>query len=336
MKRIRVLIAEDSDSMRATLVALLGLDPRIEVVGTARNGEEIVALVKAQRPDLITMDIVMPQIDGVEATARIMAECPVRILIVTAHADDREVDLAFRAMRAGALEVVAKPQSSSPASLRTWAERVRETIVMMAEVPVVKRGRGIASSGRRVDVVGLVASTGGPVALAEILQALPVSLPFPLLVAQHITEGFTQGLIRWLTQVSRLAVREASDGAPLRAGHVYIVPDRRDCEVGPHRLLRTHVASGRYAPSGDRLLTSLATQFGSRAAGIVLSGMGDDGAAGLLAIRNAGGVTLAQSRETCAVFGMPAAAVERGATADLRSPAGLATAIAELAGRGKG
>jgi two-component system chemotaxis response regulator CheB len=332
MKKIRVLIAEDSDAMRSTLETLFALDPRIEVIGSARDGFEVVTLAKSLKPDLVTMDVVMPRLDGVEATARIMAEHPVRILIISAYADNVQIDLSFRAMAAGALEVVTKPVTSTPGALRAWAQKVCDTIVLMAEVPVITRARRGSFSERRADVVGIVASTGGPLALAHIFAALPSSLPVPIVVAQHIAEGFTEGLIRWLSNVSKLTVEVALEGVTPRPGHVYFPPDQRDLEVGSDRTLRTPKANDRYAPSGDRLLGSLAHAYANRCAGIVLTGMGEDGAAGLLAIRQAGGATLAQSRDSCVVFGMPQAAMTRGATTDMRSLDGLAAAIVELAG----
>jgi two-component system chemotaxis response regulator CheB len=202
----------------------------------------------------------------------------------------------------------------------------------MAEVPVITRARRGSFGERRIDIVGIVASTGGPLALAHIFAALPSNLPVPILVAQHIAEGFTEGLIRWLSNVSKLTVQVAMEGVTPRPGNVYFPPDQRDLEIAPDRTLRTPKSTERYAPSGDRLLGSIAHAYASRCAGVVLTGMGDDGAAGLLAIRQAGGNTLAQSQESCVVFGMPHAAMTRGATTDLRSLAGLSAALVELAG----
>ncbi len=332
--KIRVLIAEDSDAMRTMLETLFALDSRIELVGSARDGLEAVEMARALRPDVVTMDVVMPQIDGVEATARIMAQAPVRILMISAYTDN-QVDLSFRAMAAGALEVVAKPSSSVPAHLRTWASRVCDTIVLMAEVPVVTRNRRASLIGRRADVVGIVASTGGPLALAQIFAALPRTLPIPILVAQHIAEGFTVGLIRWLKHVSELEFDVASDGWPPKPGHVYFPPDNCDLTISQDRLLHTPKTSERYSPSGDRLLASLARVYGSRAAGVVLTGMGEDGASGLLAIRDAGGVTFAQSQDTCVVFGMPQAAFVRGAVRELRPLGEIPGDLRELAGESR-
>jgi two-component system chemotaxis response regulator CheB len=332
MRKLRVLIAEDSDAMRSTLETLLALDPRIEVAGSARDGQEVLEAAQQLRPDVVTMDVMMPKLDGVEATARLMAESPTRILIISAYADDRQIDLSFRAIAAGALEVLPKPSSSSPASLRAWAQKICDAIVLMAEVPVITRARRNSISERRADAIGIVASTGGPLALAQISAALPSNLAVPIYVAQHIADGFTAGLIRWLSNVSKLIVEVAREGTTPRAGHVYFAPDRCDLEVGADRLLHTPKGRERHTPSGDRLLASLARVYTARAAGIVLTGMGEDGAEGLLAIRQAGGTTFAQSQESCVVYGMPQAAFNRGATSDLRTIEGLAAAIVELAG----
>jgi two-component system chemotaxis response regulator CheB len=333
-RRTRVLIAEDSEAMRATLRALIDRDPRLQVIGIAVNGREAVAMAKSLRPDVITMDIVMPQLDGVEATAQIMSDDPMRILIISSYVESRQVDLSFRAMAAGALEVVAKPVNSHAAELNAWATRLCEAIVLMAEVPVIRRHRRRAMGGvRAVDAVGIVASTGGPLALSHILGLLPADLPVPLLVAQHIAEGFTDGLVRWLQRASRLRVAIAVEGAAPQPGNVYFPPEQRDLELGDDNLLHAPKPRDRYTPSGDRLLASLAHALGPRACGVVLTGMGEDGAAGLLAIRNAGGMTFAQSPSSCVVWGMPQAAMARNATTELRSLEGVAEEIVQLSGR---
>jgi two-component system chemotaxis response regulator CheB len=319
--------------MRTTLETLLGEDPRLLVAGSARDGVEAVAMAKSLRPDVITMDVVMPELDGVDATARIMAESPARILVISSYVDHRHVDLTFRAIGAGALEVIAKPTNSRVEELRAWGQRVCDSIVLLAEVPVVTRRRLRTAPlvGGSIDVIGIVASTGGPPALAQILSALPADLPIPILVAQHIGDGFTEGLIRWLSNVSKLKVLAAVERGTVRPGHVYFAPDRRNLEVGADGLLHTPAGGDRHTPSGNHLLASLARFYGSRAGGLVMTGMGDDGASGLLAIRDAGGVTFAQSQQSCVVFGMPQAAVARGATTELRPLESIAAEILELA-----
>jgi two-component system chemotaxis response regulator CheB len=319
MKRpIRVLVVDDSPTMVNTMAALLGQEPRIEVVGRAGDGNRAVSLARLLRPDVITMDLLLPGLDGPAAIAAIMADAPARILVVSAVAD-RGADLGFQAIRAGALELIGKPNVNSGEELRRWGRDLVQSICLMAEVPVVSRRVRVnpaqppPSLGSRVDIFGLAASTGGPPALAELLSRLPKDLPVPLLIAQHITEGFTPGMVRWLGQVTALAVCIAREGDRLEPGKVYFPLDGHDLAVegGIARLFKTR---GGPCPSGDLLLSSLARVYGSRAGGGVLTGMGDDGARGLLDIRRVGGVTFAQDEASSVVFGMPRAALELGAT----------------------
>jgi len=319
---IRVLVADDSVTMRTALVALLTDEQDLRVVGQARDGVEAVEKARALRPDVITMDVNMPRLDGLGATAAIMAESPSRVLMVCAISEDRQLDLSFRAMAAGALEIISKP-GPAPDELRRFGRRVAEAVRLMAEVPVVRRHRGAEAgllsraTGAGVGAIGLVASTGGPPALAVLLRGLPADLPVPVLVAQHIASGFTAGLVRWLSEVAAVRVEMAKDGAPALAGHAYLPPDGCDLELDLQGRLRVPRSHGLHCPSANRLLHSLARALGPRAVGVVLTGMGDDGAQGLLAIRQAGGAAFAQDESTSVVFGMPQAARACGAAETL-------------------
>ena len=336
--RVRVLVADDSPTVRRALQGLLSEDRRIEVVGLAEDGVEAVELAMSLRPEVITMDVRMPRLDGLAATAAIMAEAPAHILVV-ASVEDRQQELSFQAMQAGALEVIPKPQGTSPEDLRQWGERLADSICLMSEVPVVTRRRShaLATLPRRavgrVDALGLVASTGGPPALAEILGALPGDLPVPVLIAQHVASGFARGLCRWLADVSSLRVEMVSAPAPLRAGTVYVAQDGHDLAVERKGLVSSHLPSGSFSPSGDRLLASLARAYGARAGGVVLTGMGEDGAHGLLEIRRAGGAALAQDEATCVVFGMPQVAWKLGAAEALYPLSAIPAVIVELTSR---
>jgi two-component system chemotaxis response regulator CheB len=319
MKRIRVLIADDSLTMCNVLSSLLAKDPGIELVGCARDGEQAVAMAEALLPDVITMDVQMPLMGGLEAIERIMARAPSRILAVCS-VQDRDVDLSFRAIAAGALELIAKPQAGPGYDLAEWGARLVETICLMAEVPVVRRRNQFAAErravvrSRLVELIAIAASTGGPNALVAVLGALPASMPVPILIAQHMTPGFVGGFVRWLSQVTPMTIVISRSGDTCRPGHVYLAPDSHDQTVGREGVLTVVPSSGLHSPSADRLLTSVARAYGSRAAGVVLTGMGDDGARGLLAIHEASGVTLAQDEESSVVYGMPRAAFEMGAT----------------------
>jgi two-component system, chemotaxis family, protein-glutamate methylesterase/glutaminase len=270
MKPIRVLIADDSRSMRAILVALLREDPGIAVVGEAADGVEVVELAKSLKPDIITMDVKMPRMSGLEAIDAIMAEVPSRILVVCAIQDDSQVDLSFRAVAAGALELIAKPTIDAPAELEAWGVLLRESVRLMAEVPVVGRRRGASvpegpgPRGGRIDALGIVASTGGPPALASILSQLPRDLPIPIFVAQHMTPGFGEGLCRWLNGVTQLKVLIPAPGVACRPGHVYLARDGHDLAVDREGLVRQSEGVHGHCPSANVLLGSLAAAYGSR------------------------------------------------------------------------
>ncbi|MDY7232047.1 chemotaxis protein CheB [Hyalangium rubrum] len=317
-RRIRVLMVDDSPTMVNTMAALLAQEPRIEVVGRAGDGNRAVQLARLLRPDVITMDLLLPGLDGPGAIAAIMVDAPARILVVSAVAD-RGAELGFQAIRAGALELIAKPNVSSADELRRWGRELVQSICLMAEVPVVSRRPRAQmappppTTGARVDIFGIAASTGGPPALSELLSRLPKDLSVPIVIAQHITEGFTPGMVQWLGKMTPLTVCLAREGDRLEAGKVYFPLDGNDLTIerGIARLSRTR---GGPCPSGDLLLSSLARAYGSRAGGGVLTGMGDDGARGLLEIRRAGGVTFAQDEASSVVFGMPRAALEIGGT----------------------
>jgi two-component system chemotaxis response regulator CheB len=314
-RSIRVLVVDDSPTMANTLTALLTEEPRIEVVGRAGDGNRAVQLARLLRPDVITMDLLLPGLDGPAAIAAIMSQAPARILVVSAVAEQRGVDLGFQAMSAGALELIGKPNVTNAEELRKWGRELAHSVCLMAEVPVISRRSraGVTPpppTGARVDVFGVVASTGGPPALADLLARLPRDFPVPLLIAQHITVGFTQGMVRWLSQVTPLSVEVAREGERLEPGKVYFPLDGHDLAVDAGGLARLQRSKGGPCPSGDVLLTSLAAVFGRRSGGVVLTGMGEDGARGLLAIRNAGGVTFAQDEASSVVYGMPRAALE--------------------------
>lgn len=323
----RVLVADDSPTIRHALRVLLEEDRDLTVVAEAKDGDEAVAVAQREKPDVITMDVMMPGLDGLRATEEIMAVAPTRIIVISQLAT-REQSLAFRALEAGALELLPKPQIRGTADLQRWGLEVRQAIRLMREVPVVTRHRpalaGAATvphGGRRaLDAVGLVASTGGPQAVVSILARLPPGLPVTLLVAQHIASGFVDGMRRWFAESTRLEVRIASDREKAQRGCVYLAPPGCSLVWTRDGALGTPACGQGLCPSGDALLSSLAEELGPRAGGVVLSGMGEDGARGLLAVRRAGGLALAQSAATSVVNGMPGAAHALGAAEALVAP----------------
>lgn len=319
---IRCLLVDDSPTFRAVLRLSLEERPGIAVVGEAGDGEEAIRLALELRPDVITMDVRMPRRDGIEATREIMRRAPARVLVLTAHQD---LAMGLSALEAGALDVLAKPRGVRDNSFVAQAAVIRAAVVSVGEravsepdvpriaapAPVPARGGGAAPL-----VVGLGASTGGPAALARILAGLPAPFALPILVTQHLADGFHVGLAEWLAERTRHAVRVAGGGDRIRPGVVYLAPqDRHLCADGERILLSGAPAVDGFRPSATVLFRSLASAYGARAAGIVLTGMGRDGAAGLMALRDAGGFTAAQGPASSTVFGMPEVALRTGAAA---------------------
>lgn len=324
MAAIRVLVAEDSPTARALLVAIFESDPGLTVIGEARDGCEAVELAERLRPDLITMDVHMPRLDGIEATRQIMVRAPAPILIVSAH-NEQDVALSLDATAAGALMAIEKP---GPPDHPRFAEQ-RDYLVAMAkamsQVRVVRRwarhttpiGAGRESRLTRVSgghglVVAIAASTGGPAAVQQVLHGLPRGFPAPILLVQHIATGFVEGFAHWLDATSPLRVRIAAHGEVLRPATVYVAPDDHHLGVaeGNRVLLSDAPPIGGFRPSATYLFDSVAQRFAERAVAVILTGMGDDGVAGLRAVQRAGGVVLAQDEESCVVYGMPKVAVQ--------------------------
>ncbi len=313
---IRVLVADDSELFRELLVRVVAADPAFDVVAIAADGNAAAALARSVRPDVITMDLNMPDADGFSGIARIMAETPTPILVLTANPEEA---VGFRALSLGALDILEKPQATT--DLEDFGQLLRSRLRLLAGVKVIRHLRGLRErrvaaprAAVRPDRVAGGAALGGPRALATLLRGLPADFPVPVVVVQHIADGFTEGLASWLGSESRLDVREAVDGAPLRPGRVLLAP------TGRHLLVAEGVARlsdappvDTFKPSVTPLFLSAARAYGARACGVLLTGMGRDGADGLRAIKEAGGPTIAQDEATSAVFGMPRAAIELGA-----------------------
>ena len=341
---VRVLIVDDSPTVRALLAAMLESDPDLQVVGTATNGEQAVRQAHALKPDVITMDIRMPGMDGIEATEHIMAECPTPIVILSSAVASPDAHITFNALQAGALEVMQKPVGINHADFEIIRERLVRTVKLMAEVKLVRRRvrkgtapiapPAMAAAHRLPALLAIGASTGGPSALNTLLlRALPAGFPLPVVVVQHMSAGFLAGLVNWLQLQSRLQLEVAVDGQLLRPGEVYFAPDDQHlicASRGVLGLTRTPPVS-HVRPSATVLFQSVARVYGANAAGLVLTGMGDDGAAGLKAIRDQGGLTIAQDEASCVVYGMPKVAVELGAVERVLALDRIAPALAELA-----
>jgi two-component system, chemotaxis family, protein-glutamate methylesterase/glutaminase len=333
VKRLRVVVVDDSPTSRLLLVKILGADEEIEVVGQAGDGFEALEMVKRLRPDIVTMDVQMPRLDGFAATKRIMIEAPTPILITTSL-DPRALSVSLEAVRMGALAVQAKPGDPLGPGFDEEARELVRQVKAMSQVKVVRHHErepapvpaapasvAAALHGVPAEVVAIAASTGGPAALHQIVSALPPDFPAPILVVQHMSRGFAPGLVGWLDKAALVRVKLAEEGEAVRPGTVYVAGDDHHlCLSRSRRVqLSTAQAVGGFRPSGTVLFESVAAAFGRRAVAVILTGMGRDGVDGLRAIREAGGRTIAESEATAVVYGMPGAAVREG-LADLILP----------------
>jgi two-component system chemotaxis response regulator CheB len=339
----RVLVVDDSPTVREILVGMLQSESGLEVVGQAQDGEEAIQMAANLHPDVITMDIRMPRTNGLEATRRIMSATPTPIVVVTTSVYDEDMDVAFNAVAAGALTVVEKPKGLAPGDYEAVREQLVTTIKLMAEVPVVtlwldrRPPTPVRSPEAAIELIALATSTGGPGVLRQILGGLPDDVSVPIVIVQHITSGFMQGFAHWLDSATPLHVAIASDNEAIVPGRILIAPDDTHLTVGHGgiiRLDRSPPING-LRPSATRLFDSVAEVYGSAAVGIVLTGMGEDGADGLENLRLAGGSVIAQSEESCVVFGMPKAAIERGIVNQILMPDEIASVLQHLDGRYK-
>jgi len=340
--RIRVLVADDSAIARAVLRDILEVDPEISVVGEARNGREAVELARRLAPDIVTMDLGMPVLDGMGAIAEIMAFTPLPILVVSSALDAGK---AYAAVQCGALEVLAKPDSTE-ASRAELVGKVRALASVKVRPP-----SGPDPSGRHNDksaafpvspakpeagalpIFAIASSTGGPQALARILSSLPRDFPGSVLIAQHISEGFAPGLVQWLSTTCKLKVRLAKGGESPEAGEVYVSPSESNLSLAPSGRLVLTPPVGRqvFHPLCDALLNSVAMTRGRRGVGIILTGMSEDGVRGLAAIKESGGLTIAQDEASSVVFGMNKVAIERGAAKEVLPLEAIAAEMCRVA-----
>ncbi len=330
---IRVLIVDDSITTRRHLRHIIESDPGLFVAGEAQDGMEAVTLVERLRPDLVLMDIQMPQMDGYEATRIIMERCPVPIVIHSSIVTPQQSENIFEAMQAGAVAVVAKPPGLRHPEYGCETEKLLATIKLMAEVKVVGRtrcrggstqrpGRLTTDATYRTKVIGIGASTGGPEVLKTILSILPRDYPVPVLVTQHIARGFLEGMLYWLGKNINIEAKIGKTGDRLRPGSVFFAPETEYLEITPDMRLRIvpHQPGNQPFRPITRMFSSMARCLGKKCTGVLLTGMGDDGAVGLLRLKEAGAVTIAQDRESCVVFGMPKEAIQMGAAQYVLSP----------------
>ncbi len=338
VKKTKVLIVDDSPTVLEHLTRIFNATERLKVIGTARNGREAVEFVRHIRPDIITMDVNMPVMNGLEATREIMSTDPIPIVILSASWEPGEVQKSFLAVEAGALASFAKPSGVASADS---AESIRELVAnieALARIKLVRR-RGPSTfpslnenraaspvnNGRRLRNPGIVVigvSTGGPPVLQCILAGLAKDFMLPVLVVQHISKGFTQGLADWLAGTSALPVALGRHGDLIRSGQIIIAPDDYHMEIGSNEqvILASDEPEQGLRPAVARLYRSAGAVYGHRTIAVLLTGMGSDGAREMLDIKNQGGVTIAQDEKSCVVYGMPKAAMQLNAVKHVLSP----------------
>lgn len=382
MNMVRVLIVENSPTVRELLIYTLSSDPHIQVIGTASDGAEAIEAVKQMRPDVITMDIHMPRLDGLKATRRIMETYPTPIIIVSGSYNPQELGMTFRALESGALAVFPRSINVGHPDYEKTKKELIQTVKLISEVKVVKRWRRARSESEllvasnspnspnspnsqlevkeakepteameameakilkpdlqlQIQVVAIGASTGGALALQTILSELPNDFPAPLLIVQHLASGFVHSFVEWLTQSSGFPVRVTADGELLTPGCAYMAPDNfhLGAEVGHRVKLSKAEPENGLRPSVSYLFRSVAEVFKQQAIGVLLTGMGKDGAMELKLMKDCGAITMAQDKESSVIHGMPGAAIKLEGATYVLPPERIATMLINLVkGRGK-
>jgi two-component system chemotaxis response regulator CheB len=337
-EQVRVLVADDSPTVRLMICRMLESDPAIKIVGTVGNGREATEQVALLKPDIVTMDVQMPVMNGLDAIEHIMAYNPVPILVISSIVDKENTANAARALGAGAVDVLPKPVPASMDEFETVAQDLRAKIKLLSHVRVITHPKArlpeesevaeipqpqakkveeveeVPAASEFFRVIAIGSSTGGPQALHSILSAIPPEINATILIVQHIAQGFTEGLVEWLSSTSKLKIDTAKSGKTLQPGQVLIAPEGRHMVVnGNHQVrLMNNKYPSPHKPCVNVLFDSVASAYGPKAVGVVLTGMGNDGALGIKAIHDKGGHTIAQDSETSAIFGMAKEAIKMG------------------------
>lgn len=340
--KIRVLLVDDSPIVLVLLKRMLATAPDIEVIGTAENGQVALDLIPELKPDVICTDLNMPVMDGLEFTRRVMQEHPTPILVISIAVQKEDEGNVFELLRAGAVDVFPKPRGGIQSEEAAFTTELLNKIRVVNGVVVFHKTQPgaapaaaaapvtAASTAPRIAAIG--ASTGGPQALSALLSAVSADIPVPIVCVQHISVGFLGGLVEWLDSQSPLKVLIADEGMAAEPGHVYFPAEDRhlivDAEGKLHNLEQEHFQG--FRPSVTVLFESIAKSYGAASIGILLTGMGEDGAAGLKSMHTAGATTIAQDEATSTVFGMPRQAIEAGAAGHVLGLPDIAPALSRL------
>jgi len=348
---IKVLIVDDSRVVREVLKDILS-DSGIEVIGEASDGKQAIDLARDLKPDLITMDVMMPVMDGLTAVEQIMAYYPTPILVFASSLNRKDVNIAFEAIQLGALDVVEKPDNLSTDGMKEMRGTLIHKIRLLSNIKVIRHIKGrrrnriieappaiekAPISEQKIKVVAIGASTGGPKAVMSLFKQLPENLPTPILLVQHIGANFTQGFVDWLDRESPLNVKMAEEGEKIRSGTVFVGPGERHLEtVGDHVKLTSGPMVNNCRPSVDVLFSSVAKSFGEQSLAVLLTGMGRDGAEGMLDIKKRKGTTIVQDEQSSTIFGMPKAAIELGVADKVVPLNDIPKEIVKITGAGHG
>ncbi|MCJ7693707.1 MAG: chemotaxis-specific protein-glutamate methyltransferase CheB [Sedimentisphaerales bacterium] len=347
---IKVLIVEDSRVMQELLAHIINSDPMLRVVSIVGNGEEAIDAVNKFCPDIITMDISMPKMDGITATRRIMETHAIPIVIVSGNNQATEVAYSFQLLEAGAIAVLLRPPGIGHPDYKRAAGELIQTLKLMSEIKVVTRTQRVTKeriisppssvpyipkSSSTAEIIAIGASTGGPHILKKIISGLPKNLPVPLLIVQHIARGFVEGFVEWLSSTCNFPLHTAAHGEYLLPCHGYVAPDNFHMGVGSDGqiVLSNHAPENGLKPSVAYLFRTTAQVFGSRAVGVLLTGMGRDGADELKLMKEKGAVTFAQDKESSVVHGMPGEAIKLNAATHILSPENITAALTALTKR---
>lgn len=342
-RKIKVLVAEDSSAIRLFLVHLLESDPEICVIGAVADGQAALDFVNQNPPDVVLMDIHMPRMDGFEATRLIMQTQAVPIVICSATANVKDVIISFQAMEAGAVACIEKPPGRDHERFEAMAATLLDTVKLMSAVKVVRRWarprpapvaqqvppvQGQRASAQ-IEMIGIGASTGGPPVLQTIFAGLPKDFSVPILVVQHIASGFLHGMGEWLSQTTGLRVQTGAHGICPLPGHVYLAPDdfHMGIDTGGHIVLTREAPENHLRPAVSFLFRSLAKSYGANALGVLLTGMGRDGAQELKTMKDRGAITIAQDFDSSIVHGMPAEAIALGGATHVLPAEAIAGAL---------